>query len=43
MILIIKSIPFYIQWRQVIMEWIVSGREGERDRGEEIRGLRDRA
>jgi hypothetical protein len=39
----IKSISFYIKWRQAEMEWVVSGREGDRRREKRIRGVRDRA
>jgi hypothetical protein len=31
----------YIKWQQVKIEWGVSGREGEREREERIKGVRE--
>ncbi len=33
----------YIKWQQVKVEWGVSGREGEREREEQIKGVREGA
>jgi hypothetical protein len=31
--------PIYMKWQQVKIEWGISGREGERDREEQIKGV----
>jgi hypothetical protein len=31
-----------MKWKQVKVEWGLSGKEGERDRGDPIKGVRDR-